>query len=168
MLSRFNYDEKKENGNSTEKQYVVFMVGNEEFGVNIKQTKEIISATNLTFIPNAPDFVNGVINLRGEIVPVVDLHKRLSLQKKEEQEVEEKIIIVELDSNLIGMKVKDVKEIIRLNENDIGKAPEITQGINRKYVSGVGKLDERLLILLDLNRILSRQEIEEIDEMELD
>ena len=153
-------------GNSME-QYVIFLLGNKEFGVNIHQTREIISGSDLTFMPNAPDFVCGVINLRGEIVPVIDLKERLKLKELQNQNNEEKIIIVAINETLIGMKVDDVEEIIRLEMDNIEDPPEISQKINKDYVSGVGKLNDKLLILLDLDKILSRKEIEKLDNIEM-
>lgn len=151
-------------------QYVVFLINGQEFGVDITQTKEIINETELTSIPNAPDFVEGVTNLRGEIVPIIDLDKRLNMKKSSDNIDGGKIIIIELDYNLIGMEVADVKGIIRLDSNDIGDAPKITQGINKEYISGVGKLEDnnKLLILLNLTKILSRGEVEQLEDMELE
>lgn len=168
MLSDFNEkkDKSKKGINNQEEQFVVFLVGEEEFGVNIKQTREIISAAELTYIPDAPDFVEGVIDLRGEIVPVINLSKRLSLESKENNN-EQKIIIVEIDENLVGVMVKNVEEIIRIPVNNIGEPPKITKKINKNYVSGVGKLENRLLILLNMNRILTTQEMEEIEDIKV-
>lgn len=169
MLSSFgSRDEQREQtGGEQQRQFVVFRVHEKEFGVDIHQAREIISATDLTYIPNAPDYVLGIINLRGEIVPVIDLDKRLELSEEGDQEEEDKIIIVEIDDSLIGMYVSDVTEIIRLSTQNIGSAPEITQEINRDFVAGVGKLDDRLLILLNLNRVLSKKEVKELDELEM-
>lgn len=164
MLSKFNKEEKTVQ--KEEKQYIVFVVNEKQFGVNVEQAKEIINDTELTFIPNSPDFVQGVINLRGEIIPIIDLKKRLGLEA-ETNNKEEKIIVVELEDTMIGMKVDDVKEMIRLTVDEIADPPEIVRGINKDYLSGVGKLKEKLLILLDLNRVLSKKEIEELDEMEV-
>ncbi len=168
MLSRFHKSNKKENKNKVQEQFVVFNVGQEEFGVGIKQTREIINVSELTSIPNAPDFVRGVINLRGEIVPVVDLITRLSLSNSSYEMEEDKIIIVEFDESLIGMLVNDVKEIIRLNVDDINEAPKITRGINKDFIRGVGKLKDRLLILLNLKQILSEKEVQQLDELVLE
>ena len=164
MLSEF--DGQKRKNNIEENQYVVFVVFDEEFGVNIKQTREIININELTYIPDAPDFVNGVFNLRGEIVPIIDLNKRL-FQREDDEHSEHKTIIVEMEGNLIGMQVRDVKGIIRLNEEDIGKAPKITRSINKDYISGVGKLENRLLVLLNLRRVLSVEEIGKLNELEM-
>lgn len=165
MLSKF-HDQKQETS-GVMNQYVVFVLDGQEFGVEIKQSREIINSTELTSIPNAPDFVEGVTNLRGEIVPIIDLGERLNLSKTEHSK-ENKIIIVEIDGTMAGMEVDDVEGIIRLNRENIGKAPKITQGLNKEYISGVGKLDEKLLILLNLDRVLSRDEVEQLEDIELE
>ena len=165
MLSK-NHDQEKGKAGKTS-QYVVFKIGGQEFGVEIKQAREIINSRELTSIPNAPDFVEGVTNLRGEIVPIIGLRERLNTSKVSSSE-ENKIIIVEINGTLTGMKVDDVEGIIRLAEDNIGKAPKITQGINKEYISGVGKLDKKLLILLNLNRVLSRDEVEQLEDIEMD
>lgn len=120
MLSKFNKGQKEVK--KEEKQFVVFTVSGEHFGVDIHQTREIINTTELTFVPNAPSFVKGVINLRDEIIPIINLKKRLSLKDNESAD-EEKIIIVEINNNLIGMQVDDVKEMIRLNVDEIADPP---------------------------------------------
>jgi len=150
-----------------ELQFIVFSVGDEKFGVDVKQAREIIPSTELTKVPNSPDFVLGVINLREEIIPIIDLKKKLRLNSDSRSNKDEKIIIVELDNNLIGMKVDNVSEMIRLYTSDIADPPKIVKGINRDYLSGVGKLGDKLLILLDLDKILSQKEIDELDKMEI-
>ena len=164
MLSRFD-NKKDSKGQQSVKQFVSFQIGDEGFGVNIHQAREIISYPELTKIPNAPEFVEGVIDLRGEIVPIVDLQKRLNLNT-ENNEQEQKVIIVEVEEMLVGMKVDEVEGIIRLNEEDIGNAPQLARDINQSYVQGVGRMEERLLILLDLTAIFSSQEVKQLEELE--
>ncbi|HKL74564.1 MAG TPA: chemotaxis protein CheW [Halanaerobiales bacterium] len=165
MLS--NFSDKSEDNSASVNQYVVFVIDEQNFGVDITQAKEIINQTELTSIPNAPDFVEGVTNLRGEIVPIINLDKRLGINNFDRKK-ESKIIIVEFENTLVGMEVEDVEGIIRLNTENIGKAPKITQGVNQEYISGVGKLDDdnKLLILLDLNKILTRDEIKQLENIE--
>ncbi len=165
MLSNFKNKE-EQTLQKEEKQYIVFVIGKEEFGVDVKQAREIITTTDFTIIPKVPQFVKGVINLRGEIIPIIDLRKKLDLAGETSAD-DKKVIIVELDHCLIGMQVDDVKEMIRINLDDIVEAPSIIKGIKRDYVSGVGKLQDKLLILLNLTCILSEQEMQIIDEMDL-
>ncbi|MGM0437825.1 MAG: chemotaxis protein CheW [Bacillota bacterium] len=166
MLSNFN--NKSDENSAKVNQYVVFVIEEQDFGVDITQAKEIINQTELTSIPNAPNFVEGVTNLRGEIVPIINLDKRLGINNHDQEKEESKIIIVEFENTLVGMEVEDVEGIIRLSTDDIGKAPKITQGVNQEYISGVGKLEDenKLLILLDLNKILTRDEIKQLENIE--
>ncbi len=150
---------------SEEVQLVVFRLGNEEYGVEITQVREIIKMKEITRIPNAPDFVEGVINLRGQITTVTDLRKRLGTNGSDNND-QTRIIIVELDRSTIGMIVDSVSEVLRLGKNEIDSTPEIVSNLETKYIRGVGKLKDRLLILLDLNRILKPGEVEELSRME--
>ncbi len=166
MLSNFQNKTSKIT-QKEEKQFIVFTVCGEKFGVDVRQAREIIPSTDFTRIPNSPEFVMGVINLREEIIPIIDLKKKLRLSTKNPDNLDEKVIIVELDDTLIGMQVDSVSELMRLYTSDIAEPPKIVKGINRDYLSGVGKLGDKLLILLDLNKILSQREIEELDKMEI-
>lgn len=149
-------------------QLVTFKIENEEFGVDILTVQEINRMMNITRIPNAPDFVEGVINLRGKIVPVVDLRKRLSFPRKE-YDKNTRIIVVELDGITLGFIVDSVSEVLRLPQSVVEPPPSIVSGVESDYVEGVGKLDQRLLILLDLKKIFlenERQGLREIKEVQ--
>ncbi len=150
---------------SEEVQLVVFRLGNEEYGVEITQVREIIKMKEITRIPNAPDFVEGVINLRGQITTVTDLRKRLRTNGSSTND-QTRIIIVELENSTIGMIVDSVSEVLRLAKNEIDSTPEIVSNLETKYIRGVGKLKDRLLILLDLNRILKPGEVEELKKID--
>ncbi|MFP4015924.1 MAG: chemotaxis protein CheW [Halanaerobiales bacterium] len=166
MLS--NFQNKKNTGSKREeKQFIVFSLGEEKFGVDVKQIKQIIPMDESTHIPNAPSFVKGVINLRGEIIPIVDLKQKLTVVADTIVSKEGKIIIVELDSNSIGMQVDSVSEMMRIYEDEIADPPRIVKGINRNYLKGVAKLDDKLLILLDLDKILSEEEMKELDNFDI-
>jgi len=149
------------------KQYVIFYLADKKFGVDINQTKEILSNTNLTFVPDSPDFISGIINLRGSVVPVVDLKLRLNING-EKKEKEEKIIIIELDDLTAGMMVDEVKEIEPLTKENIVELPDLAKKVNSDYIEGVGRAgdDDQLLLLLDLKNILSNHEIEELKKVE--
>jgi purine-binding chemotaxis protein CheW len=151
-----------------EVQLVVFQLGTEEFGVDIKQVKEIIKVTEITRIPNSPSFVEGVINLRGQITTIMDLRKRLDLAVSEQTE-NTRIIIVELEKNTIGMIVDSVAEVLRLPRSEIEPTPSISTEVDTEYIMGVGKLSaedrDRLLILLDLTKVLSQEEAAQIEEV---
>ena len=135
-------------------QLVSFMIGNEEFGVDILSVQEINKMTQITKVPNAPDFVEGVINLRGRVIPVIDLRTRLKLSKKEHDK-DTRIIVVDIENKTIGFIVDAVNEVLRIPLNITEAPPEIVTGIDSDFIKSVGKLEDRLLILIDLNKILS-------------
>jgi purine-binding chemotaxis protein CheW len=145
------------------KQYVIFYLADKKFGVNINQTKEILSNTEMTFVPDSPNFISGIINLRGSVVPVVDLKLRLNIDGQRKNR-EEKIIIVELDGLTAGMMVDDVKEIEPLTKENIVNLPDLARKVDSDYIEGVGRADkdDELLLLLDLKKVLSNREIEEL------
>jgi purine-binding chemotaxis protein CheW len=111
----------------------------------------------ITNVPNAPNFVEGVINLRGRVIPIVDLRKRFGLEAKEHSKAT-RIIVVMIDQVTVGLIVDEVSEVLRIPEDTVEPPPPIVAGIEADYIKGVGKLEDRLLILLDLNKILSQEE----------
>jgi len=140
-------------------QVVVFNLGDEQYGVDISQVKEIIRPSHITKIPSAPDFVEGVINLRGQITTIVNLRKRFGLPPKDIDD-ETRIIVVEHGKNVIGMIVDSVTEVKSLSANEIEALPNVVTTQNgSEFLKGMGKLSDSLVILIDLNRILSSDEI---------
>jgi purine-binding chemotaxis protein CheW len=138
-------------------QLVTFRIGEEEFGVNILQVQEIIRMLDITKVPKAPDFVEGVINLRGKVIPVIDLRKRFGLPARERDKMS-RIIVVEIGTTVVGFIVDAVSEVLRLPASTVEPPPPVVAGLDAEYISGVGKLDDRLLIMLDMDRLLSRDE----------
>ncbi|WP_292486871.1 chemotaxis protein CheW [Methanohalobium sp.] len=146
-------------------QLVAFNLGDEEFGVDIMQVQEIIRTQEVTRIPQAPDFVKGVINIRGKIIVVVSLDKCLGLDSRETDE-HSRIIVVEVGGSVVGMVVDSVSEILSIQESNIEPAPDIIASkINADYLKGVGKLENRLLILLDLEKILTEEQVNQISQL---
>ncbi len=143
-------------------QLVSFKIGNEEFGVDILKVQEINRMLTITKVPNAPDFVEGVVNLRGKIIPVVNLRKRLNMPTIE-NDAKTRIIVVEIQENTVGFIVDEVKEVLRIPKSITEPAPSMIAGIKTEYITAVGKLDDRLLILLDLEKILSAEEVEKLE-----
>jgi len=146
-------------------QLVTFKLGTEEFGVDILKVQEINKMMNITKIPNAPAFIEGVINLRGKIIPIVDLRKRLGF-REQPYDKSTRIIVVELEGLVLGFIVDSVSEVLRIPDHPIEPPPSMVAGIESEYIEGVGKLDDRLLILLELKKIFSspeRKDIENID-----
>lgn len=149
------------------KQLIIFKLGEEEFGVDILQVREIEKLDQeVTRVPKAPAFVEGVINLRGDIVPIVDLRKRFNLPQKPIGS-ETRVIIVEINDNLVGMMVDLVVEVVRVNVSAIEQAPQITKGVDVYFLNGVAKMNDRLVVLLNLERALSAEESRELKETNL-
>jgi purine-binding chemotaxis protein CheW len=143
-------------------QLVVFELGGEEFGVEIMNVQEIIRMPEMTQIPQSPDFVEGVINLRGRIIVVVNLSKRFNMRSRDAGD-NSRIIVVEIGNAVVGMIVDSVNEVLRIPASSVEPAPELViSKISRNYLKGVGKIDKRLLILLDLARVMTVEEVYEI------
>ncbi len=115
--------------------------------------------TTITKVPNAPAFVEGVINLRGRVIPIIDLRTRLGMEKKDHTK-DTRIIVVDLEGKTVGFIVDSVNEVLRIPANVTEVPPELVTGINSDYITAVGKLEDRLLILLDLDKVLKTDEKE--------
>jgi purine-binding chemotaxis protein CheW len=137
-------------GGETLYHLVTFRLGNEEYGVDIKRVQEIIRATDVTPVPGAPRHVRGVINLRGKIIPVVDLRRRFGLPAVEESE-DRRIVVVELGEKRLGMLVDSVSQVIKFSSSVMEEMPEEATSAGENYIRGMGKLDDRLIFVLDLN-----------------
>ncbi|MFA6808112.1 MAG: chemotaxis protein CheW [Eubacteriales bacterium] len=135
-------------------QLVTFSLGAEEFGVDIMRVKEIIRIPAITRVPKAPDFVEGVINLRGIIIPVVNLRVRFGMPSVEETDLS-RIVVIQVDGKAFGVRVDGVTEVLRLESEAIEPPPTVVMGMDSKYIRGVGKIGDRLLILLNLNKLMS-------------
>jgi purine-binding chemotaxis protein CheW len=141
-------------------QIVGFMLGEEEYGVDILSVNEILKMTKITRVPKSSEYVKGVINLRGNVVPILNVRKKF---KGEEKIVDDttRIIILTVNDNRFGIIVDNVTEVIRIKEEDI-EEPNLIDSIDKKYVDGVGKYNGRLLILLKLDQILTITGSEEL------
>ncbi len=138
-------------------QLVGFMIAGEEFGVDILKVQEIIRPLEITRVPNAPAFVEGVINLRGRIIPVIDLRKRFGLPAHTDDEAM-RILVVELQDKVVGFVSDAVREVLRVEADVIEPAPDLAVGIDAHYIESVAKLKGRLVILLDMDAVLSVDE----------
>lgn len=141
-------------------QLVSFKVGNEEFGLEILKVQEIIRLRELTRVPNMPDFVDGVINLRGKVIPVIGLRRRMGIPAGEADK-RTRIVVAEVSGRVLGFVVDEVSEVLRISADTVEAAPKLGQ-VEREYVQGIGKIDDRLLILIDLNPLISDAEHGEI------
>ncbi|PJA97608.1 MAG: chemotaxis protein CheW [Ignavibacteriales bacterium CG_4_9_14_3_um_filter_34_10] len=143
-------------------QLVSFKIGSEEFGVDILKVQEINRMLQITKVPNTPDFIEGVINLRGRVIPVIDLRVKLNMTKKEHDK-QTRIIVVELEDKTVGFLVDEVSEVLRIPKSITEAPPELVANVNSEYITAVGKLEDRLIILLDLEKALTLQEKAELE-----
>jgi purine-binding chemotaxis protein CheW len=137
---------------------VTFNLG-EEYGVPISQVQEIVRVSGITMVPNSPSYMEGVINLRGRVLPVLNLRKRLRLSNKEISKAS-RIVVTEVGNKVIGLLVDAVSHVIRIPSEYVEPAPEEVLEIDTDYITGVGKLQSRLVILLDLGKLLKKENIE--------
>ncbi len=145
-------------------QLVSFTIGSEEFGVDILFVQEINRMIQITKVPNAPSFVDGVINLRGRIIPVIDLRAKLGFDRKEHDN-NTRIIVVEVSGKVVGFIVDAVKEVLRIPKSITEAPPELVAGVNSEFIMAVGKLEDRLITLIDLEKILSNNEKQTLSEV---
>ncbi len=148
-----------------EKQYVIYKLAGDDYGVDIMKVKEISEYKQSIKVPKTPEFVDGIINLRGDITPIIDLKKRFNLEDKGITS-DTRIIVINIKDKQVGFIVDEASQVLRISEEDIEPAPELVAGIDKKYISGVGKLDDRIIIILDLEYILSDDEKKEIQKMD--
>jgi len=133
-------------------QLVSFHVGEEEFGLDILRVQEIIRNQPLTRVPNLPDYIDGVFNLRGKVIPVIGLRKRLGLTKQPTDK-QTRIVVVNLHNQTLGFIVDSVSEVLRIHGHTVEPTPRLGKG-ERDYISGVGKVESRLLLLIDLEQLM--------------
>ncbi|HDP79503.1 MAG TPA: purine-binding chemotaxis protein CheW [Spirochaetes bacterium] len=146
-----------------ERQHVTFMIGSETYGVEVLQVQEIIGMTGITHVPNTRDFMKGVINLRGMVVPVIDMRIKFTMPEKEYDSFTV-IIIVEVSGRMVGMIVDSVSDVISIPVKGIQDTPHFSSRIETDFIKGIGQVEENLVIILDINKILTDEEIHEIDE----
>lgn len=151
---------------NTQIQLVTFQLGEEIYGVDIMDVKEIVKVSKVRPIPNAPYYVEGIFNLRSEIIPVINLHKRFQIQKlaqtDEENEFEGGFIILNIDDNRIGVIIDKINRVVTIETADIKDPPQMISGIGTEYISGVIRQDSKYLIMLDIRRIFNAREMKRI------
>jgi purine-binding chemotaxis protein CheW len=146
-------------------QLISFEVGEEEYGLDILRVKEVIRIREITRLPKAPSFVKGIINLRGDVIPIIDLRDKFGLEHQEYTDTT-RVIVVDVEDKLVGMVVDAASQVVRVPADQIEPPPPIVGGLSTEYIRGVGKLDERLVILLNIDRILTQEEKVQLKEME--
>ncbi len=143
-------------------QLVSFKIGDEEFAVDILKVQEINRMFEVTRVPNAPEHIEGVINLRGKVIPIIDLRSRFGMARKDKDK-NTRIIVVEVSGKIVGFVVDAVREVLRIPKSITEPTPKIATSVATDYITAVGKLDDRLLILLDLDKVLSVQEKKDLE-----
>jgi len=138
---------------STVSQWVTFRLENEKYGVNVLYVKEVLRESEIAPVPGAPDFVLGIINLRGNVVTVIDTRKRFGLALKEMDE-SSRIVIIEMNEQVVGMVVDSVAEVMDLDTDEVELAPNVGNDESSKYIQGVSHQDDELLILVDLEKLM--------------
>ena len=143
-------------------EFLTFTLGDEEYGVDILKVQEIRGYDTVTKIPDAPDFIKGVINLRGTIVPVVDMRIKFKLGRADYNEFTV-MIILNIARRVVGMVVDGVSDVMQLSAEQIRPAPEFGGSINTRFITGLGTLDERMLILVDIEKLMSGSDMALMD-----
>jgi len=144
-----------------ENQFVIFRLGNEMYAVDILNVGGISEYRDITNVPNAPYFIEGIINLRGDIIPIINLKKRFEIPEKE-VDPDTRIIINNIGGKDMGFIVDEASQVVKIDDENIEVAPEIIKGNERAYIHGVGKMGEDIVILLDLEKVLSDEEKQEV------
>jgi purine-binding chemotaxis protein CheW len=147
-----------------EGKFLTFVLGEEIYGIEILKAREIIGLMDITTVPQTPDYMKGVINLRGKVIPVIDLRMKFSM-KKWERTQETCVIVVEVNSTSIGLIVDSVSEVSDITGAEIEDAPNFGQGIDTSFIMGLGKVRDKIIILLDIETVLSTEELEMVEEL---
>ena len=154
-------DEQRNSG--TTRQFVSFTVDKEEYGVHIEDVQEVVRMPEITHLPQTDSFIKGVINLRGNIIPVIDMRERFRMQSCDYNETT-RVIVVSIEDKLVGMIVDTVSQVLEISEEEISDAPDIIHGLSREYIEGIGKVNDSMIILLKIQSVLTAEEIMMIDE----
>ena len=153
----------------TQIQLVTFQLGEELYGVDIMDVKEIVKVCEVRQIPNAPYYVEGIFNLRSEIIPVMNLHKRFQIKKLETEGLEEEdggFIILNIDNNKIGIIIDKIARVVTVDIGEIKARPQMISGIGTEYIQGVIRQDEHYLIMLNIRKLFNPKELQKIFDAE--
>jgi purine-binding chemotaxis protein CheW len=155
----------KGQGGGERVQVVSFQLASEEYGVDISQVQEIIRMVEITHVPRAPRFMEGVINLRGQLIPIIDLRTRFGMARAEHTK-STRIVVTEIGSKRVGMVVDSVSEVLNIPLENVEDAPDMIAGVGTEYIQGVGKVNDRLIILLDLTMVIDGEEKQQLETIE--
>lgn len=148
---------KKKSSNDPILQWVTFRLAEETYGINVMQVQEVLRVTEIAPVPGAPEYVMGIINLRGNVVTVLDTRKRFGLETSGMDD-STRIVIVESDNTVVGILVDSVAEVVELRRSEVEMSPNVGNEDSSKYIEGVTTCNDELLILVDINKLLSTDE----------
>jgi purine-binding chemotaxis protein CheW len=152
---------KAQNGTTNVKQLITFTVGVEEYGLELSRVKEVIRMRQPTWLPNAPSCVKGVINLRGDVIPIIDLRDRFGLEPVEHTTMT-RVIVVEAEGRMVGMVVDSASQVVRVPADQFDPPPAVMGAALRNFITAVGKMGDKLVIMIDADRVLSTEEMNRI------
>jgi purine-binding chemotaxis protein CheW len=158
----------KEANMADQNQLVTFQLGEELYGINIMDVKEIVRVQAIRAIPNAPVYVEGIFNLRSEIIPIINLHKRFHLKKilnSEEDELLSGFIIIDIDGMKLGVIIDRVSRVVTIEKEDIQPPPQMLSGIGAEYIQGVVRQEQGYLIILDIRDLFNPRELQKIADL---
>ncbi|MDR2553401.1 MAG: chemotaxis protein CheW [Treponema sp.] len=153
---------------SDQSQLVTFQLGEELYGINIMDVKEIVRVQDVRVLPNTPGYVEGIINLRGEIIPIINLHKRFHLKRafiSEEDELLSGFIIIDIDGMKLGIIIDRVSRVVSVEKENIQPPPQMLSGIGAEYIMGVVRQEEGYLIILNIRDLFNSRELQKIAEL---
>lgn len=151
-------NEKKESASFSSMQIVCFKIGHEEYGVDILQVQEIYKLPKVTKLPKSVHYIKGVIDFRGRVMPIVDLSEKFGIDSYGDTE-DSRAIVVDIAGKLIGLAIDSVSHVVKVDKNDLEPPPPVVKGISGKYIVGIAKLEDGFVVVLDINRIFSKEEI---------
>ena len=154
-------ESKTREGGADLKQLISFTVGEEGYGIELLKVKEVIRTRQLTWLPKAPSCVKGIINLRGDVIPIVDLRDRFGLEPTE-QTAMTRVIVVEVAGRLVGMVVDSASQVVRVPADQFDPPPPVMGAASRDFITAVGKMGDKLVIMIDVDKILSTEEMGQI------
>lgn len=148
----------------SERQYVIFKLGREEYGVDIMHVKEISEYIECTKVPNSPEFIEGIINYRGDIVAIINLYYKFNIDLSDITE-DTRIIIFGIEGRQVGFLVEDASKVLTIDDKDIEEPPSIIMTSGEKFISGIGKVEDKIIIILELANLLSDKERKELEQI---
>jgi purine-binding chemotaxis protein CheW len=154
----------KKTASSYEGKFLTFVLSKEEYGIEILKVREIIGIMEITTVPQTPDYMKGVINLRGKVIPIIDLRLKFSMPETEYTQ-ETCIIVVEVEGAQVGIIVDNVSEVTDIRAEDIEDTPHFGQEIDTNFIMGLGKTKNKLIILLDIERVLTTEELKMVEQI---